>query len=349
MSFSTEWMLRPTKINVNDRVDIVSTEEAGLTLKYFKYNPETNRLEASRTIAAEPNTVEIGNHGLSSGGENIFFKNLTTGVAWFPPWTGVKDQSLSANQDGTGVIPLSTRQYSGVLMEAEPVGGLAGAGAVDYSSTSVIGVNSSIFGQEVVLAEDIGPEDWLSYAVRIGTEEDPVVYAQTITGVTLASGSVLRWWFEHPVEGRAGTAIHSSMRVARGGQDEEKRYIKVRPIDTDPNTRYVKILFRSFEDVGLSAGQVFVNADREINYPATYLVDTTAGQVTLDTSNNNGQGFVVIDARNSFSVANPCVVDFSSEGQGSAILENSGDRFMFYWEGFDWYYINLDSGEGGLV
>ena len=46
------------------------------TLKYFKYNPDTDELEAFRTVTTQPATIKVGNHAITSGGENFFFYQL---------------------------------------------------------------------------------------------------------------------------------------------------------------------------------------------------------------------------------------------------------------------------------
>ena len=82
------------------------------TLAHFTFNPTTNRLTADRAIETTLNSLYFGGqHKLSSGGENVFFTNLSSDIDWFPMWAGVKDQSDPVNQDATGVIAPSGRIY----------------------------------------------------------------------------------------------------------------------------------------------------------------------------------------------------------------------------------------------
>lgn len=92
-------------IQVNADADLLEVS------KYFKYDAERDILVATRTIATEPSTVNVGNHAISSAGQNFVFTNLVTNIAWTPPWSGIKDHSLPENLYSTGIIPLTSRQY----------------------------------------------------------------------------------------------------------------------------------------------------------------------------------------------------------------------------------------------
>jgi hypothetical protein len=342
------------------------TPEQELTLKYLKYNPTTNKIDATRTVAVEPNSIDIGNHTISSGAENAFFTNRTSDIDWFPAWSGIKDQSIVGNQTNTGVIPPSFRHYNTDITEIELDGAVAGTGSVDYNADSVVGINNSVFGQEVVVMESIAADDWILYEVRIGGINDPVVYKQIITGRVLSAGDTLVWWFDHPVEGRAGTVINSTMRIAKGSQDGNYTFLKVRPIASDPTTRYLKIKFRLFTDEDVMSGTLFTTASQVIRYAATYAVDTETAAVTLDVDSSIGyKSFTIFDSNKSFSVTNPCIVDFGTltypaglikegvnvGGQlvGKATLQTKNDSYLFYWDGTKWRYLDLNTENRGIV
>ena len=325
----------------------VSGDDA-LTLKYLKYNPATNKIDASRTLAVEPNSIDIGNHTISSGAENAFFTNRTSDIDWFPAWTGIKDQSIVGNQASTGVIPPSFRHYNTDIIELELLGVVAGAGSIEYNVDSVVGINNSVFGQEVVVMEPIAADDWIIYQVRVGTISDPIVYQQIITGRILSIGDTLTWWFDHPVEGRAGTAINSAMKIAKGNQDADSTFLQVRPAASDPTTRYLKIKFRLFTDEDVMSGTLFTTTSQVIRYAATYAVDTAGGGVTLTVDSNIGyNSFVVFDASQNFNI-NSCIVDFGGT-QGTATLQTKNDGYLFYWDGAQWRYLDLNTKSGGIV
>lgn len=325
------------------------TEEQLDTLKYFKYNKETNKLEATRTVSTEPSTVDIGNHSITSGGENVFFTNRTGNIDWFPSWTGIKDQSLLQNQGHTGVIPPTFRHYKTDLLELEVEGQPDISGIVDYNADSIVQINNSVFGQEVIVEENIEPEDFLLYEVRVGTINDPVVYQQILTGISLTAGNMLVWWFDHPVEGRIGTNINSTMKIAKGNQDNEYNFLKVRRSLNNPLNRYIKIKYRLFTDEDVMSGIIYTTESQTIRYAATYAVDTTNGGVNLIVDSNIGyRSFTVFDANQSFNPNSPCVIDFGG-AQGTATLQTKNDSFLFYWNGTQWMYLNLDTKDGGIV
>lgn len=333
---------------------VLSSEQLS-TLKYFKYNTDTNELEANRTLSTEPATVKIGNHAFSSGGENVFFTNLTSNIDWATAWAGLKDQSILANKDHTGIIPPSFRHYGDSILDFEPDGLPHASIIVDYDVDSVVNGNSSIFGQETILGEDLATDDWLLYEVRVGTSADPVIYQQRITGNSLTTGSVFMWDFDHPVEGREGTPIHSSIKIAKGSQDAEYNFLKVRASINDNAKRYVKVFLRTFADEDVLSGTIFTNADVTLMYAATYPVDTQAGGVALTVDSNMGyNSFTVFDANQQFHPSRPCTVSFGGT-QGDAVLQTKNDSYLFYKAptgvaaATEWWFLDLNTKNGGKV
>lgn len=236
------------------------TKEQEDTFKYFEYNPVTNKLDATRTIATEPSSIDIGNHTISSGGENVFFTNRTSSIDWFPTWTGIKDQSILANQDETGIIAPSNRHYTPNIEVLLPNGAPAASGVVNYEIDTLVGVNVDIFSQEVIVEENIDPEDFIMYEQRVETDADPVIYQQVLTGQDLNVGDVFIWNFEHPVELRNGTQAYASMKIAKGSQDATYNLLKVRQGTTVPGERYVKVNIRIFDDARILSAMGWSNA-----------------------------------------------------------------------------------------
>lgn len=318
------------------------------TLKYLEYNETSNMIEASRTIATEASTVRIGNHGLSSGGENFIFKNNSSDITWFPPWTGVKSQSVTDNIDETGIITPTVRHYTSDLLEFEVAGAPHASAIVGYSKTNPVAASAAIFIQEVILGEALEINDWLKYEVRVGTETDPVIYQQLISETSLDIGDTFSWAFTNALEGREGLTITSTLKIAKGSQDATYNLLQVRAAASDPTTRYVKSFFRTFEDEDLISGTLYTNTDTVIRYPSTYAVDTSGGEVELVVNNDVGyKTFNVFDANNTFATS-PCVVMFGA-GQGSLILSEDGSNYSFYWDGDLWRYLKHTNSFGDVV
>ena len=222
------------------------------TLSHFKFNPETDKLEADRPIETTLNSFFLGDvHKISSGGENVFFTNLNSNVDYFPMWGGVKDQEVPENQDATGIITPSARVYSNNLLTLEIYGPAAASGSVPYARASAIIADQSLYGQRTIVEETILETDYLFYEVYAGTDESGILaYEQSITGESLSPGDSLTWWFDHPVEGQEGTFIYSTMKKA-SSQDGERTVLNVRESSVIPGAHYVDIYFRFFEDKDL--------------------------------------------------------------------------------------------------
>lgn len=222
------------------------------TLKHFVFKPETNKLEADRAIETTLNSFFLGDiHKMSSGGENIFFTNLDSDIDYFPMWGGIKDQSIPTNQDASGVITPSARVYSNDLLSLEVYGPAALSGSVPYARASSVVSNQSVHGQQVIVEEPIEPDDYLFFEVYSGTDDTGrMAYEQLLTGQTLSAGDTLTWWFNHPIEGREGTPIYTSMKKA-SSEDDPRTVLNVRESSVIPGTHYVNVYYRLFEDKDL--------------------------------------------------------------------------------------------------
>lgn len=326
------------------------------TLKYFKFDPISNEIKATRTITTEPATVKVGNHSLSSGGENFVFTNRTTDIDWMPAWQGIKPQHIQANTDETGIITPSFRHYTTDVLETELDGAPHASQRVDYNVQSTVGVNNSVFAQDIKCSEVIAPDDWLFYYVRVGGANAPIVYQQIITGQTLASGDIFHWDFDHPLEGRAETVVTSQMWIAKGDQDAPKKLLRVYASSDDDTRRYVKVYYRLFVDSDVSSGITPINAvtdpllnTHKVRYPSSYAVDTTSGAVTMPVNANTSfNSFEVFDSNQSFSNSNPCTVQFPAP-HGNAVLQTKNDHFLFYKDGSTWKYLDMATKDGGVV
>lgn len=303
------------------------------TLLYFEYNEATNELDAARTVKTLPASIKVGNHSINSGGENFFFTNLTTNINWFPSWTGIKPQATPANQDETGVIPNTIRQYGGSLIFDEINGVALGSGVVDYDVDSVAPFDGSIFSVEFIVEEAILPDDFIKYESRVGNSSSPVVHEQTLTGLALSPGDSFIWDFDHPIEARDGTNINTTVTIAKGSQDAIFNLLQVRPGATDTLDRYVKLGIRSWVDADILAGIVVASSSQTIGYATLIAADTTAGVFTLTVNVDVGyKQFTVYDVNSSFGI-NSC---FVAIGADTFELDIKDGQFDFYFDGSIW-------------
>ena len=80
------------------------TGEQSEFLSHWEYDASTRKLKSNRAIETTLNSLYLGEqHKMSSGAENIFFTNLGNETNFYPMWGGLKDQSITANRDSTGL------------------------------------------------------------------------------------------------------------------------------------------------------------------------------------------------------------------------------------------------------
>lgn len=237
------------------------TPEQQAVLEHIRYDEPTQKLIADRAIETTLNSLYLGQqHKMSSGSENIFFTNLSSDINFFPMWGGLKDQSITANQGSSGFIPPSGRVYSDMF--SLPLGGAPDPlTSTGYSGDNYFGINITGLGITTVAAEQIDPDVRLEYRITINGRQ---VYMQPLprnaprssAGETIYPNDVIEWYFDHPVDVRAGTTLYAEIVKVRIADDVELGVFQVRQGDTvDPNTglfRYQATVHnRLFEDKDL--------------------------------------------------------------------------------------------------
>jgi hypothetical protein len=230
------------------------------TLSHFEYDASQDQLVADRAIETTLNSLFLGEqHKMSSGSENIFFTNLTSDINFFPMWGGLKDQSIVANQGSDGYIPPSGRVYTDMF--SLPLGGSpVTSTSIGYSGDNYFGINIAGLGITTVAAEAIDQSlVRLDYKISINSRQ---VYKQTLpenavrAANTIAAGDTIEWFFDHPVDVRAGTTIFAEIRKIRKSDDVDLGVFQVRKGDTvDPTSGLVRyqstVHNRLFEDKDL--------------------------------------------------------------------------------------------------
>jgi len=230
-------------------------------LSHWNYDENTRRLTSTKAIETTLNSLYLGEqHKMSSGSENIYFTNLSSDINFFPMWGGLKDQSITANRDSTGFIPPSGRVYTDMF--SLPLGGTPDPlTAVGYDGPNYFGINISGLGITTTAAEAVGPEVRLEYRIVINgrqvyMQELPRSAARSSAGANIYPGDVIEWFFDHPVDVRAGTTLQATIIKVDNATDTDLGVFQVRQGDTvDPNTglyRYQATVHnRLFEDKDL--------------------------------------------------------------------------------------------------
>ena len=247
--------------NYNDIPSNVLSADNATFLSHWRYDEPTRRLVSDKAIETTLNSLFLGEqHKMSSGSENIYFTNLTSDINFFPMWGGLKDQSISTNRDSTGFIPPSGRVYTDMF--SLPLGGQPDPlTSVGYDGDNYFGINISGLGITTIAAESVGPEIRLEYRIVISgkqvyMQELPRAAARSSAGATIYPGDTIEWFFDHPVDVKAGTTLRASIYKVRNSDDADLGIFQVRQGDTvDPNTgllRYQSTVHnRLYEDKDL--------------------------------------------------------------------------------------------------
>jgi len=211
-------------------------------LAHIRYDPTLNRLITDVSLETILASYYLGDmHKLTSAGYGVFTTNLASNTSYLPVMTGVKDHAIAANRTASGIIPAHSRVYGDYL--AFELNGSVTSNDVLYSFTRDIPQDVSAFGIEIEPSEAIEPTDVLDYHLHIGTDENGrIAYSQTLTGITVAKGSTLSWYFDHPVDLKT-EAVDVFFDLRKNGV-----LLSVKAGTDRPDKPWVIARVRSFED-----------------------------------------------------------------------------------------------------
>ena len=312
----------------NSSTDTITNEQQEI-LSHWTYDDSTRRLVSDKAIETTLNSLYLGEqHKMSSGSENIFFTNLSSDINFFPMWGGLKDQSLTVNQDSTGFIPPSGRVFSDMF--SLPLGGSPDPlTAVGYDGDNYFGVNISGLGITTTAAEQVNADVRLEYRIVINgrqvyMQELPRNAARSTAGSVIYAGDVIEWFFDHPVDVRAGTTLNASIHKVRNSDDVDLGIFQVRQGDTvDPNTglyRYQATVHnRLFEDKDLELISPY------LKYKAMdFSVDSTGTSILLkDLSLATGEELLIPHNINTLqAVAVGTEIQIKVKGGAKVIIES---------------------------
>ena len=305
------------------------TAEQSEFLSHWTYDNNTRRLTSTKAIETTLNSMYLGDqHKMSSGSENIFFTNLSSDINFFPMWGGLKDQSITANRDSTGFIPPSGRVFSDMF--SLPLGGAPDPlTSTGYAGDNYFGINISGLGITTTAAEAVGPEIRLEYRITVNgrqvyMQELPRAAARSSAGSYIYPNDVIEWFFDHPVDVRAGTTIHAEIHKVRNSDDEDLGIFQVRQGDTvDPNTglyRYQATVHnRLFEDKDLELISPY------LKYKAMdFSIDSTGTSVLLkDLSLADGSQMLIPHNINTIqAVANGTEIQIKVKDGAKILIES---------------------------
>ena len=303
------------------------TDEEIETLSHFKYSPEEDQLVGDRAVQTTLNSLFLGEqHKMSSGSENIFFTNLTSDINFFPMWGGLKDQSITANQGASGFIPPSGRVFSDMF--SLPLRGNPNpVSAVGYAGDNYFGVNISGLGITTIAAEDVPPTTRLEYRIAIAGRN---VYKQVLprdaarssAASQIYAGDTIEWYFDHPVDVRAGTTLYAEIMKVDIATDNDLGVFLVREGETpnaDGTYQYQATVHnRLFEDKDLELISPY------LKYQAMdFGLDSTGSTILLRDLSLGADSLLVPHAVNTLeAIANGTTIQVKVKGGAKIIIES---------------------------
>lgn len=269
---------------------------------------------------------------MSSGGKSMFFQSADQDTDFTPIVSGIKNQSVPANQDISGVVYPFFRRYSSDLIQGSLKGNMStnSADNTPYEGVTALTTNIAVFGVRAVLGEPLQEGDRLVYRLWDGTDDTgAMIFTQSLT-VTAdrAIGFDFTGWWSHPAEGFNGENVYARIVVQPQGDKTNERTLLVRSIDSDPNTHWNELQYRTFEDVKvqykgkpivastLPNGYKFTNGDDG----TTVLVNTSGRNLKLD-QNLLDEGFYMRFVNATASNMSIGAINF-----GRRFLVNGGER-----------------------
>jgi hypothetical protein len=192
-----------------------------------------NGTSIAKSITTGPGSFYLSNmHSISSGAQNVFFKNLDTGIDWFPAWQ-------SSTYDGTNLneTPLTTRMHN--ALQTLEINGAVQAGSIQQGSVNLWNGNFSVFELTVIPSEYYSGE--ISYNLYDTNKQGRFLYSQSMT-VSTTAGVPLNLILSPGIDLSSGFTTYGEIVKADG------TLLNVRP--GTPNTLpYAKVVGASYQDV----------------------------------------------------------------------------------------------------
>lgn len=229
---------------------LTPTQEA--TLLYFQYNEATDKLEASKSIETILASIFLGGqHKVTSGGENIFVKNLTSDINYSAAWNGIKDQSIPANQDASGLIQMTSRVHTDLLEAVEVDGPISATNITTYQGDATFSENTTLFGVRFRLGQSLDVGNILRYSLYIGTDDTGIkIYEQEdVIDTPFTSGDFYDFWYDSPASVFGGSTLYAEITVETAQNSGVFSILDVYATDADPNERYTIAQLRGFSDL----------------------------------------------------------------------------------------------------
>lgn len=219
-------------------------------LEHLSYDDVGDILSSNAAFKTTVDSMHLGDqHTMTSGLQNVFFRNDSTNINWYPMWGGILDQSVVSNQDASGLIQPSARVYGNALVQRD-VAGPAHANAVMNARFPVTAAdNRSTHAASVMLGETVVVGDKIRAVVRSAngiTGVPHISYQQKVSNLSGVAGDLIKLWFDHPMDLLAGDTVTQILSITKPGAAE--RDLIVRQSAGSTSVPFLRTWSRTFED-----------------------------------------------------------------------------------------------------
>ncbi len=235
--------------------DVLSDEIKNISLEKIKLadgveiTAANDKVVVTSAIETSPEGIHMGQQAqrISTTGTGIVVTNQNDKTHYSPVMLGIKDQSISENQDSTGIISPFYNEPNTPLFTLQQGTSAATSGQNTlYTSIDTLSDNGRIFGLSPIIADSIAPTDYIRYTVYEGTDQSAgAVFTQVLTGITRAADDYLAWDFEDYYEAPVGTVLNFQLTKSDGIMGTES-VMSVRQSASDSSTYYVEVKLRGF-------------------------------------------------------------------------------------------------------
>lgn len=258
------------------------------TLAVWDYNAPLDVLLATETVQAPSAGYNLGNHlTISSGDENVFFRNNDRDITYSPVWQGLRDHGVAINRGSAGLVLPMSRTYdpsvTNVLSSTGPHASAIVNGTYTYTTTR----DTAQFGISVIIEEPILAGETISIKYYQGPAAIfPPIFEEKIRNQTYASGTTLQWYFDKPIETMRDQLYTVALEVTVEATGAV-RVLQVRAEVDDVADVFRLDYIRNFVDRPVSMGDA---ADREEAIALALFPDSIHAQdgemLMIDTANH---------------------------------------------------------------
>lgn len=318
-------------------------------LEQIDYVTAEGKILMKKPLQVPINDLAIGGqHKVSSGGDNLFTKNVTQDINYYGIVAGLKNQFEPANFDSTGVIHGFERSFSDIRTVDIDNPEKVPFTYIPYDFVGfTVGSDRASFGVTVRTGIALNIGDYINFTIsRSGIE----IFNQNAKLTSaLSVGDVFVFEYGQPVVFKTGDVINAKLEYST---DSGETYSTLTVSESTTLTiPYDEVVRREFLDIPLSLEPRFVDSnttgdDLVIKPNEKILINALTSPITL-TLHPQTKSFTIRDANENLSISDTVTVDL--DGVSSILMNTKNEFYIVDKAGSTWTYYNVKTGNGGLA